>query len=78
MDGEKLKGSEPLGMNMVFLDTDKANPYADCVALDNDKAIHVIYQKLGELGDDDIGYAGWKPPGYLQWLPTGKSLPETY
>lgn len=59
VDGEKLKRLRALGMNMVFFDTDKGIPYADCVALDNDKAIHVIYQKLGELGYDDIGYAGW-------------------
>lgn len=59
VDAEKLKRLRALGMNMVFFDTDKGIPYADCVSLDNDKAIHSIYQTLKGLGYSDIGYVGW-------------------
>jgi DNA-binding LacI/PurR family transcriptional regulator len=56
---EKLKRLRALGMNLVFFDTDKGIPYADCVALDNEKAIHVIFQWLKVMGYERIGYAGW-------------------
>ena len=59
VDIEKLKRLRALGMNMVFFDTDKGIPYADCVALDNNRAICEIYQKLRESGYTNIGYAGW-------------------
>lgn len=59
VDIEKLKRLRAMGMNMVFFDTDKGLPYADCVALDNDIAICEIYEKLREMGYTDIGYAGW-------------------
>ena len=49
VDVEKLRRLRALGMNMVFFDSDKALPYADCVALDNALAIRTLY---GELKKD--------------------------
>lgn len=59
VDIEKLKRLRALGMNLVFFDTDKGFPYADCVALDNEKAIQSMYQVLKQKGFSNIGYAGW-------------------
>lgn len=59
VDMEKLKRLRALGMNLVFFDTDKGIPFADCVTLDNVKSIHVIYRKLRAMGYNKIGYIGW-------------------
>lgn len=59
MDVEKLKRLRALGMNMVFFDSDKALPYADCVALDNVLAIRTLYGELKKQGYERIGYIGW-------------------
>lgn len=53
----RLRG---LGMNMVFFDTDKATPYADCVALDNNQAITALINALQATnGSAPITYIGW-------------------
>lgn len=59
VDMEKLKRLRALGMNMVFFDTDKGLPFADCVALANEKAVRALCEKLRERGCRDIRYAGW-------------------
>lgn len=59
VDVEKLRRLRALGMNMVFFDSDKALPYADCVALDNALAIRTLYGELKKQGYDRIGYIGW-------------------
>ena len=59
VDVEKLRRLRALGMNMVFFDSDKALPYADCVALDNALAIRTLYGELKKQGYERIGYIGW-------------------
>ncbi|MEE0199673.1 MAG: GntR family transcriptional regulator [Muricomes sp.] len=59
VDMEKLKRLRALGMNMVFFDTDKGLPFADCVALDNGKAVRTLCGELQKEGCRDIRYAGW-------------------
>lgn len=56
---KKLKRLRAIGMNMVFFDTDKGLPYADCVTLDNRLAIQTLYEKLKRCGYQTIEYAGW-------------------
>ena len=46
VDVEKLRRLRALGMNMVFFDSDKAIPYADCVTLDNALAVRALYGEL--------------------------------
>lgn len=59
VDLEKLKRLRALGMNMVFFDTDRGFPYADCVTLDNEGAIRALYESLRDKGCTEIAYAGW-------------------
>ncbi|MDD3339166.1 MAG: GntR family transcriptional regulator [Lachnospiraceae bacterium] len=58
-DQDKLQRLRAIGMNMVFFDSDKGMPYADCVTLDNRRAIKALYQYLKEQGKNNIGYIGW-------------------
>lgn len=59
VDMEKLRRLRALGMNMVFFDSDKGLPYADCVALNNELAIKTLYEELIHRGYKQITYAGW-------------------
>lgn len=56
---KKLKRLRAIGMNLVFFDSDKGLPYADCVTLDNRLAIKILYEELKRCGYQSIGYAGW-------------------
>lgn len=56
---KKLKRLRAIGMNLVFFDSDKGLPYADCVTLDNRLAIKTLYGELKRCGYQSIGYAGW-------------------
>lgn len=58
-DPDKLKRLRALGMNLVFFDTDKGLPYADCVALDNSLAVQTLYEVLKRRGYKDVVYIGW-------------------
>lgn len=58
-DREKLKRLRALGLNMVFFDTDLGLPYADCVSLNNEKAIGALYHRLTDKGAEKIAYLGW-------------------
>lgn len=58
-DPDKLKRLRALGMNLVFFDTDKGLPYADCVALDNSLAVQTLYEALRRRGYEDVVYIGW-------------------
>lgn len=46
-------------MNLVFFDSDRGLPYADCVALNNERAVSTLYQALKEAGYKRIIYVGW-------------------
>lgn len=59
IDIERLKRLRSLGMNMVFFDTDMAVQYADCVFLDNKKAVETLCQSLKKRGHERLGYIGW-------------------
>lgn len=59
VDFERLKRLRALGMNMVFFDTDLAVPYADCIHLDNEAAIHELCKSIRAQGGESIGYLGW-------------------
>lgn len=56
---EKLRRLRAIGMNMVFFDSDRGYPYADCVTLDNELAIETLYKELRGRGYEKIGYIGW-------------------
>ena len=58
VDRDKLKRLRALGMNMVFFDTDRGLPYADCVALDNQLAVQTLY-KLLKKKCENVAYIGW-------------------
>lgn len=58
-DPDKLRRLRSLGMNLVFFDSDKGLPYADCVALDNRLAVQTLYEELVRQGYKDIAYIGW-------------------
>lgn len=58
-DQEKLKRLRALGLNMVFFDTNLGLPFADCVSLDNEKAIEALYRRLRQEGAEKIAYLGW-------------------
>ncbi len=58
-DPRKLERLRALGMNMVFFDSDQGLPYADCVALDNRRAVSALYGELERKGCRKIGYIGW-------------------
>ncbi|MCI8814540.1 MAG: GntR family transcriptional regulator [Lachnospiraceae bacterium] len=59
VDSEKMRRLRALGMNMVFFDTDSGLPFADAVALDNQKAVHEICMHIRKKGIRQIGYIGW-------------------
>lgn len=59
IDRKKLKRLRALGMNMVFFDSDKGMPYADCVTLDNRRAVGALYGELKKCGYKSIEYVGW-------------------
>lgn len=59
VDLERLRRLRALGMNMVFFDTDLAFPYADCVFLDNKKAIKSLCRSMNKRGCPKLGYIGW-------------------
>ncbi len=56
---DKLKILRALGMNMVFFDSDKGIPFADCVTIDNELAIKSLFCALVNKGYEYIGYVGW-------------------
>lgn len=60
VDLDKLCRLRAIGMNLVFFDSDKGLPYADCVSLDNQLAIHTLYEELKRRGYEKIGYVGWE------------------
>lgn len=59
VNADKLRRLRAMGMNLVFFDTDKGLPYADCVSLDNALAIETLYQQLRKKGYRSIVYTGW-------------------
>lgn len=59
VDIERLRRLRALGMNMVFFDTDLAIPFADCVFLDNKKAINSLCRSMQKRGYSNLGYIGW-------------------
>lgn len=59
VDVEKLKRLRALGLNMVFFDTDRGIPYADCVTLDNALAVRSLYEALRKEHFEKTGYIGW-------------------
>ena len=59
---EELKKLTGLGMNIVFFDSPIANPYTDCVCIDNKHAIHRLYELLKDAGCRRIAYVGWDQP----------------
>ncbi|KMZ53920.1 GntR family transcriptional regulator [Dorea sp. D27] len=59
VDSDKLKRLRALGMNLVFFDSDKGLPYADCVALDNSLAVQALYEELERRGYKNVVYIGW-------------------
>lgn len=62
-DLQKLERLRALGMNMVFFDSDQGLPYADCVTLDNRRAVWTLYEELKHRGCGQIGYVGWEAVG---------------
>lgn len=80
---DKLLRLRALGMNMVFFDTDIAMPYADCVYLDNKKAMEDLVFAV-EKGSSRILYIGWdnqevysvreREQAFLRQRPWGKVL----
>lgn len=59
VDEEKLQRLRAIGMNLVFFDSDRGLPYADCVALDNDRAVGTLCRILEDRGYTEITYIGW-------------------
>ncbi len=59
VDRKKLQRLRAIGMNLVFFDSDRGLPYADCVALNNERAVSTLYQALKEAGYKRIIYVGW-------------------
>ncbi len=59
VDRKKLQRLRAIGMNLVFFDSDRGLPYADCVALNNERAVSTLYQALKEAGYKRIIYIGW-------------------
>ncbi len=59
IDRERLRRLRALGMNMVFFDSDIGLPFADAVALDNQKAVHDVCTHIRANRGGQIGYIGW-------------------
>ena len=59
VDRKKLQRLRAIGMNLVFFDSDRGLPYADCVALNNERSVSTLYQALKEAGYKRIIYIGW-------------------
>lgn len=59
VDEEKLQRLRAIGMNLVFFDSDRGLPYADCVALNNDQAVGTLCRTLKDRGYTEITYVGW-------------------
>lgn len=57
MDGDKLLRLRSIGMNLVFFDTDEADPFADSVFLDNEDAVETLL-KAGDRFEEFL-YVGW-------------------
>lgn len=56
-DKEKLLRLRSIGMNLVFFDTDSANPYADSVLVDNEDAVRELL--TGASPEEPAFYIGW-------------------
>ena len=57
IDSDKLLRLRSIGMNLVFFDTDAANPFADSVFLDNEDAVETLL-RAGDTFEDFL-YVGW-------------------
>lgn len=59
LDIDSIRRLRGLGMNIVFFDRTVISPYADCVLLDNQDAVSILYNYLNQKEMNGVLYVGW-------------------
>ena len=59
LEPEKIKRLRMMGVNMVIFDDVQCDPYVDCVYLDNEDAVELLYRFLTKEYGNEIVYIGW-------------------
>ena len=59
LDIDSIRRLRGLGMNIVFFDRTVQSSYADCVLLDNQDAVAMLYNYLNQRETNRILYVGW-------------------